>query len=558
MQSLKKYFQLPALSFAFKDSLDTDRKVSQTILLLHSLGHLTAGIDSLVLRGDSAHLSDTLVYWLYVGATYKKAYVDVRGFSPLVLRKTGLRSVFPEIKKFSYKELYTAEKKVVDYYQTIGFPFAYVYLDSVTVKETTLYGKLKLVQGPFMVFDSLTIVGKTKLKKKFLGNYTRIRKGDPFNENTIAHAYKLLKKLPYLNVGNYPTVSFINGKGIVNFYLTDKKANQVDGVVGFLPNQETTVGKTKLIITGEFNLNLKNISGTGKALSAEWKRLKPQSQLINLEYYHPNLFNSPLNVIPSFGLLKQDTTFQTVTSALKINFNLTSGAQMGMYVSSKQSRLISIEQYAGYAKPPFLDFNLSTYGIDYEWNNLDDYFYPKRGNWFFLDGNVGIKTIKKNSRLPERLYEGVNEKTTQFYLKGEGRHFFRTGRRSTLLSSVRAGRVFNDNVLLTNDLFQLGGLKTLRGFNENFFFAEYYSTATLEFRQFTDENSYLLLFVEKSFMKYRLGESSVEDWPMGVGMGVSMSTNSGIFNFVYSLGQAVVQKMQFNQSKVSFGYVTRF
>lgn len=559
---LRKHFTPVTLGFAWKDSLDVDRKLNQVALHLHSLGFLLAGLDSyhISISGDTA-LPDTLICRMHIGTAYKRAIISVRSINPTALRKTGLKSTLPEMKKFKYKELLKAERSLVNYYQTIGFPFSYVYLDSIKVVDGRLEGELKLVQGPFIVFDSLHIVGKTKTRKKFLGNYTRIRKGEPFNENTIESAYKLLKQLPYLKVGNYPTVAFISGKAFVTFYLEDKKANQVDGVVGFLPNQQTTgttQTQTKLMITGEFNLNLKNMAGKGKSLLVEWKRVKPLSQILNLEYQHPNLFNSPLNIIPSFNLQKQDTTFQTVITTLKTNFNLKSGAKMGFYLSNKQSRLISTSQYAGYTKPPFLDFNLNTYGIDYEWNNLDDYFYPKRGNWVYLDGNVGLKSIHKNARLPESLYEGIQMNTTQLYLKGEFRHFFRTGKRNTLLSSLRGGRVFNDNLLLTNDLFQLGGLKTLRGFNENFFFSEYYTTGTLEFRQFTDESSYLLLFIEKSFMNYRVGADNVEDWPMGVGAGISMSTNMGIFNFVYALGQSLTQKLQFNQSKVSFGYVSRF
>lgn len=561
-EQLRKHFTPATLAFAWKDSLDTDKKLKTVTLHLHSIGFLLAGLDAYQFRlsADST-FPDTLICHFYVGTTYKKAHVGVKNINPTALRKTGLKTTLPEMKKFKYKEFVKAERSLVDYYQTIGFPFASVYLDSVNVVDGKLGGELKLVQGPFIVFDSLRIVGKTKTRKKFLGNYTRIKRGDPFNENTIENAYKLLKQLPYLKVGNYPTVAFINGKAFVTFYIEDKKANQVDGVVGFLPNQQSTTtgqAQAKLMITGEFNLNLKNMAGKGKALSIEWKRVKPLSQILNLEYQHPNLFNSPLNIIPTFNLQKQDTTFQTVITTLKTNFNLKGGGKMGLYLSTKQSRLISTSQYSGYAKPPFLDFNLNTYGVDYEWNNLDDYFYPKRGNWMFVDGNVGLKSIRQNSRLPERLYEGIQMNTTQFYLKGEFRHFFRTGKRNTLLSSLRAGRVFNDNALLTNDLFQLGGLKTLRGFNENFFFSEYYSTGTLEFRQFTDESSYLLLFVEKSFMNYRLGSDNVEDWPLGMGAGVSMSTNMGIFNFVYALGQSLTQKLQFSQSKVSFGYVSRF
>ncbi len=550
---LKKYVSPSALSFFYKDSLQTQSKIAAVVSQLHARGFLTASPDSFTKS------KDTLWVQLFLGNVYKKAVINTSGVSMLALRRSGLKSIFPEIHKFSFKEFYKMEKRLVDFYQTIGFPFAYVFVDSIQVEANDcLKGKLRLVQGPFVVFDSLQIVGKTKTKSKFLSNYTRIAYGSPFNQATVDNAHKLLKQLPYLKVNDVPVVAFRNEKAQTNFYLEDRKANQIDGVAGFLPNQQATAGQNKLIVTGEFNMNLKNMGGKGKGMRIEWRRLKPLSQQISLEYFHPNLFNSPMNFMPMFDLIKQDTTFQTVTAMLKTNFNLSGSSKMGFYVGSKQSRLLSTKQYSAFAKPPFLDFNLTTYGAEYEWNDLDDYFYPKKGNWIALEGNVGIKEVLSNARLPEILFTGVRKTTTQFYSRGEFRHFFRTGKNSTLLTGLKGGRVFNDNILLTNDLFQLGGLKTLRGFNENFFFSEYYSTATLEFRQFTDESSYLLLFAEKSYMQYRVGTDSVEDWPMGIGAGLSLSTNTGIFNFVYSLGQAAIQKMQFNQSKIHFGYITRF
>lgn len=552
-QELKKRFSSTSLAFAYKDTLDVLRKANLLIGHLHAKGHFTAANDSIVLHGD------TLVAYLFLGPMLKEAFVDSRAISQVALRKTGLSSLFPEVSSFSPKEFFKAEKKLVDYYQNIGFPFALVYLDSIIIQESRLRGKLQFSQGPFIVFDSLHIAGKTKTRKKFLGNYTRIRNRDPFSQTTIDQAYKLIKQLPYLRVQGEPTVTFVMGKAYVTFYIEDRKANQVDGVAGFLPNQQNDpAAEKKLLVTGEFNMVLKNMAGKGKGLSVQWKRLKPESQQLDLEYFHPNLFNSPMNVVPSFNLLKQDTTFQTLSATLKTTFNLTGSARMGFYLGTKQSRLLSTKQYSNYSKPPFLDYSLNTYGVDYEWNNLDDYFYPLKGNWVFVDGNVGMKNITPNKRLPEVLYTDIKRTTTQFFIKGELRHFTRLGRRNTVLASLRGARVFNDNVLLTNDLLQVGGLKTIRGFNENYFFAEYYSTGTLEFRQFTDESSYLLLFAEQSFMNYRLGTDQVDDWPIGLGAGLSLSTNSGVFNFVYSLGQAKTQQLQFNQSKVHFGYITRF
>jgi hypothetical protein len=49
-----------------------------------------------------------------------------------------------------------------------------------------------------------------------------------------------------------------------------------------------------------------------------------------------------------------------------------------------------------------------------------------------------------------------------------------------------------------------------------------------------------------------------QDHPFGFGAGASLTTSAGVFNFAYGLGQSSDQKINFNQSKIHFGYTSRF
>ena len=125
---------------------------------------------------------------------------------------------------------------------------------------------------------------------------------------------------------------------------------------------------------------------------------------------------------------------------------------------------------------------------------------------------------------------------------------------------LKAGRTFNDQ-LFRNDGYRLGGLNSIRGYGENLFFASQFVYINSEARYFLDEVSFLTLFVDAGHIR-RQFDVLVSDenfLPVGFGAGINFSTNAGIFNFVYALGvQEGGEGVNFNQSMIHFGYVSRF
>jgi outer membrane protein assembly factor BamA len=313
-----------------------------------------------------------------------------------------------------------------------------------------------------------------------------------------------------------------------------------------------------MLVTGQFNLLLQNLFGTGKELNMEWQRIKPLSQLLNLAYFHPNLLNSPLNVGTSFHLLKEDTTFLNRDLSLELTLNKGKFSDIKLFTNLKSASLLSTTQYrTAEFLPNYADFTLNTYGIGYRWSNLNDFIYPTRGHNFEIEGSVGNKKIKRNISLPQELYSNISERSLQYNTIAAISNYMELRRNIVFMSKFRAGLVENENLFL-NDLYRLGGLRTLRGFNENFFFASHFATATLEARLLFEEQSYFFVFLDQGWLKYNLANNEFEDKPTGLGIGLNLALEGGIFNFVYALGNSKLQTIGIQTSKIHFGYISRF
>ncbi len=90
------------------------------------------------------------------------------------------------------------------------------------------------------------------------------------------------------------------------------------------------------------------------------------------------------------------------------------------------------------------------------------------------------------------------------------------------------------------------------------FFASDFASGTIEYRYFIEPDSYLFLFYDQAWLKYDIRSGYYEDGPLGTGAGISLSTDAGIFSFVYALGQSKDRPFGLNYSKIHFGYTSRF
>ncbi|RFP64832.1 hypothetical protein D0N36_11650 [Hymenobacter lapidiphilus] len=537
------------------DSLAALREVRTLVLALQADAYLTASADEL--RWEDA---DTLRVRLYVGEQFRWARLRNGNLGDALLERAGFREKLYQQQPLRPQEWVKFQENVLHEAENQGYPFATVGLDSLALRGTDIEGRVVLRRGPAIVFDSIQIVGQTKTKARFLSKYLQITPGEPFSQQRLLEADRRLRQLPYLQVKAAPEVRFARGRARVYFLLDDRTANQFDAIVGVLPNPNPGLGQKKVQITGDVTLNLRNIGGGGKGLGVQWRKLDATSQLLDAQYLHPTFFGTPLEVSASFNLLKQDTSFLTTRPRVQVAYPTARAGRLAVFFEQRNSRLLNQNSTLQQATslPDNIDSRFGSYGLDYTWNTLDDPYFPRRGLLLSGQAAIGTKRLSPNSDVKPELYNGLALRTRQVSLGLRAERYFRLGRAGVLLTRLRGEALLNDRLFL-NDLFRLGGLATLRGFNELNFYASQYAVGTAEFRQFTGPDTYLFVFADQAYLRRDLpNDPYPRDTPTGLGAGLSFRTGAGQFQFVYALGRSEQQRFGLSSGKIHFGITSRF
>ncbi|PJJ52922.1 BamA/TamA family outer membrane protein [Hymenobacter chitinivorans] len=536
------------------DSLAAFREVRELVLALQAASYLTASADGM----RWSH--DTLRVQLYVGEKFRWARLRNGNLGDGLMTRAGYREKLYNRTPFEPDEWRKLQQNILAEAENQGYPFATVRLDSLGLRGADISGRVVLDRGRVVVFDSIQLVGKTKTKKRFLTKYLQIFPNQPYNQQRVDAAARLLRQLPYLQVQAEPEVRFFQGKARLYLLLEDRPSNQFDAIVGVLPNPSPGVGQKKLQLTGDVNINLRNLSGGGKQVGLQWRKLDAASQQLAAHYVHPNFFGTPLELGGNFELYRQTNAFLTVQPRLQITYPTVRAGRISFFTERRSSRLLSDKPKSLRELdklPDNIDSQYNSYGLDYNWNSLDDLLFPRRGFLAAGQAAVGTKRITKNADLEDSLYNRVPLQTTQVTLGLRLERYFRIGRNGVLLTRLRGESLVNERLFL-NDMFRLGGLATLRGFNEYAFYANTYGIGTAEFRQFTGADSFVFLFVDQAYLRRDLLNDKTREAPTGLGAGLSFRTGAGLFQFVYSVGRSDNQRMSLSNSKIHFGIISRF
>ena len=531
------------------DSAEFHRYINNIYGQLYSNGYITATVEPQQKHGDTIFLQ------VDPGKPYKLAYLRKGNVPDELLTKIDYREKFFSDKAFNYGQITRLFNRLLTYTENNGYPFASIKLDSLALNNSEFRASIKYEPGPYITFDTIKVEGNSKTKLTFLSSFLRVLPGKPFEFDKIDQAIARLERLPFVEPADPGFLTFQNNQATYHLNLNRRKVNQLDGIIGILPNEREG---NRLLITGQFDLKLYDLFASGKSLEFRWQRLQVQSQSLDAEYYHPYLLNTPLSFSLGFHLLKEDTTFLNRHLDLNIYFDPGKSGTYHLFVQDKSASTLSSLDFVGVSEfPDVLDFDLTSYGLGYEWTNLNDVINPTRGTRVNFDGQLGNKRIRRDASLDPMLYDTIDLNSVQYQLNFALDQYHPIGKRWVLNTRLTGGKVFNDELYL-NDLYRVGGLRSLRGFNENFFFASEYLLANVNLKYYLDAQSFLLLFYDQSYLANNATNFDMEVYPSGLGVGLNFTTNSGIFSFIYALGRSDDQPFSFNLSKIHFGYINRF
>jgi outer membrane protein assembly factor BamA len=530
---------------AFKDQKDLDTYLSTLITKLQQSGRLEASIDSFKIDSTSQR------YYIHAGPEYKWGILRPGNVDNRFLAKAGYKDLSQPFIKLDPYSFTKFRDKIITLYENEGFPFASLQIDSLDQTGDTLSGVLHLTKNQHVIIDSIRVRGTTKISETYLFNYIGVKPGDVYNENVISKIDARLKEISFINVTKPTEVIFTPKYTKILIYAEKKKANQFDGLLGFLPDQEGN-----LLVTGQVHMNLTNALNNGDVIEINWKKLQPLTQDLYARLNYPFLFRSPFGTDIQLNIYKKDTSYLDVRKYAALQYFLKRGNTFRVFAQNKTTSLLSVKGLETITTlPQFVDVTNVLYGVGYRAVYLDYRYNPRKGYTISFEGGAGSRNIKKNNRINPEAYNNVKLKTSQYQLSGTAELFLPFRKASTLKLGA-AGSLLRSESYFVNDLYRIGGLRSLRGFDEESIYASSYAILSTEYRLLIDRNSYIQLFYDQAY--YEDLQKRINDTPFGFGAGISFETKAGIFSLSYALGKQFDNPLYLRAAKVHFGIVNYF
>lgn len=556
--------QLAGLSLpsSFASRFEANAYLAGLVPLLQSKGFVTASIDSLEVDSTQGFVR------LYLGDVYQWGKLRTTKADASLLESVH----FPDPKgPLNFADLKTRQQQILNYLEENGYPFGKVYLDSIAIGSNGVEALLKIDRGPLYKIDSIQVIGDAKVNRFFLQQYLQIPAGSIYRKSQLDAIANKLAALSYVEEEKPADLSLMATGSVLNLYLKAKRSSQVNALVGFLPNADPLGINRKLLLTVDANVLLRNALGAGETIGLMWQQLQRGSPRLNLLYEHPYLFQSPFGARFSLDMYKLDSLFLNINMTLGLNYGLGDKRTATVFLQRRSSIVSGINAASiiqSKQLPQEADVSSLNLGAGYDYNNTDYRFNPRRGNQFAVSATAGTKKLKKNNLILEledpanpdfdfeRLYDTVKQSSYQFRVNLTGAQYIQLGKQTTLKLGANAG-IFQSPVVFRNELFQIGGNKLLRGFNEESQFVSQYVVGTMEFRLLTGLNSAFFGFVDGGWGKYPFETVRSHTYLSG-GAGLSFQPKAGLINITWAVGKRDDWDFNLRQSKIHIGFVSFF
>ncbi|MFY0687719.1 MAG: hypothetical protein JXQ90_11170 [Cyclobacteriaceae bacterium] len=410
-----------------------------------------------------------------------------------------------------------------------GYPFAKIKLDTSIYADKKVELMFRIRQGPLINFDTISIDNSIPVKKSFLSKWLSVIPGDAFSEKKYRAISSKLALLPYLQLNGPPDISFGGGKASVYLPITYVNPNRVDGIIGVV-NRPNRAGS---VVNGFVKLDLNNLFSSGKELHIDWRSFNGASQNFSFSYLHRAIFRST-DIDIGTKILKQDSSF------LNTSFN------MGLF----QNLQFGTRAYFGFDREKGIPLIES----------LENQF---EANWYNIALERPIQRITNQNYISYELAIGLANKN--FFIDGEATDepMLRYGLNLNGQIMLHRGLAFNylgtyDRIesdhLSQSQLYPVGGINSIRGFQENQFFAKEYWINQLEVRYFFEKSSYIHAFTDLGFIQDQL----TSFWARSFGFGMALQSSNGLFRFIFANGGLYGNPLNFSNSKIHFGYQVQF
>lgn len=411
--------------------------------------------------------------------------------------------------EFSYiKPLLNA---LIDDFEQNGKPFTQLKLSEIAFSDSIATAHLVISNDDKRTLNKIIIKDYENFPKSFLNHYLKLHSGDVFSASKLSTVSKKINYINFVSEIKPSEVLFTNSETNLYLYLKKVQTNSIDGLIGFTSKQ---TGKG-VLFNGYLDLQLENAFNTGESLSLLFKNNGLSQQKFDVGAKLPYIFNTNFSARGSLDIYKQDTTYINVRTDLSLDYPLDFKSGIALSINRESSlnlssaKILNIETY----QSTFL-------GLQYHFESFTDdiLFHEKfHFNSTFFFGTKTVDSIK----------------ISQLKIETNASYLWSLNQRNAIYIN-NSSAFLNTSNYLTNELFRLGGSKSLRGFNENSLLASSYSILNVEYRYRTNLDSYIYTITDFAYLRNVISNQNSSLYSLG--FGYKFKAKMGVINLGYALG----------------------
>ena len=402
--------------------------------------------------------------------------------------------------------------------------------------EGRIYFALQIKEGPLVRLSEIKVSGLQKTKPQIVLREIPLKVNETYHQRKIDQSYHRLRNLGFFYhiqpnmLEEGPTDDSI----VFNAKVTEAKTGRLIGILGYAPPVEGSDNVPQL--TGVVEFSETNLFGTGRKFNFYWKSGLLRS--LSVGYTEPWIFGRPISLGFSYSQLKQRNQFNDAESEEKSG-SISGNTRLGDFYRSevilgyKQIRYDSvIPQGTIPTTLNPIDNMLSTlsdndtvhkhsgskYSVSLRFtrDSRDYYLNPTQGR----RDSIAVEISRSDFRLRKLWLD------TQQY--------FQTWENQIIAIEIHGASAWGINIPPT-ELFYLGGVNSLRGYDEDWFSGPRRANATFEYRFVMGRNSQLFAFLDMGSVTFVDKPSEFDKLRVGYGIGARLESKGGIIQLDYGL-----------------------
>ena len=416
-----------------------------------------------------------------------------------------------------------------------GYPFNKVQLNNIKDFDSiNLYASINIKLNDKRKSDKVVIKGYENFPKAFLKHYLKYSNKDDFNFDVIKKKSEEINKLGFVRQIKDPEILFKKDSTIIYLYLEKVKNNSFDGFIGFATNEENE----KLEINGYMDIRLHNTLNYGEKINVNYRSTNDNDRFLKTNITTPYIFNTAVGLELDLNLTKKDSTYIKDEQSVGLNFLIKNKHTLSFHLSTLNSTS-SLETTNELIKDYKSNFKKIKY--DFKKVNINNKLIPVK----FLT-SVELSTGKRKDNL--------ETKTQNRYFTRTFNNFNITKSSSIYLNLEAYG--LNSSNYYLNEMLLFGGINSIRGFEENSIATNKLFLINTEYRIKLNNDIYINTIFDTAYYENTLTNSSNNIY--GVGFGLNINTNSGVFRINYANGIRNGQDVDLKLSKIHVSFSNIF